>query len=136
MDVRRHIANNSRHANRHFALLLEHLHDDRVVRPSSLQREAAATGYRRELADSLRRVLLPGPGKSHRLLGVLRLPAKNHSGDHHADSLRSFRLRLSRRSPTLELRRLIRMHPGRSNVRILGKALSSAYMYFDSGFVT
>src|ERR1700676_2800912 len=123
------------HANCHSALLLERLHDDRVVRPSSIPGQAANPRYCRELVDSLRRVLLSGPGKSHRLLGVLRLPAKDHSGDHHPDSLRSFRLRLFGRSAALELRRLLRMHPGRRGLRILGKTLGAALSEFSPAAV-
>jgi hypothetical protein len=124
MDVRQPFDKNSPHAYRSVALLLEHLHDHRLVRPFAIQRSAAVARYRRKLADRFCGVLLSGPRKSHWLPGILCLPAENHPGDSDADSLRYFCVRLFRRSAALELFGVLRMYPGRGDVRFLGKSLA------------
>ena len=123
MDVHRRFAKNNGYANRRFALLLEHLHDDCVVWTFAVPGSAADVGDHRELADRVCGILLSGSSKSDWLRRIHRLPAQDHPGDHNADSLCDLRLPLSGRSAAMELRRIVRMHPRRSRIRVLGESL-------------
>ena len=54
---------------------------------------------------------------------IHRLPFQDHPGDINAGSLRDLRLLLSGRSAAMELCRIVRMHPRRSRIRVLGRNL-------------
>ena len=68
----------SRSENDTIANDLQYFHDFCMVRTPEIQGVAAVDGNRRQLADSVRRILLPGARKSHRFLPVHSSPAEDH----------------------------------------------------------
>ncbi len=123
LDEHPRFAKNIGHAYCCVALLLEHLHDDCVVRTSAVQGSPADVGDCRELANRVFRILLSGSRESDRLRRIHGLPAQDHPGDHNAGGLRDLRLLLPGRSAAMELPGIVRMHSRRSRLRVLGKNL-------------
>ena len=101
--------------------LLEHFHDYCLVRTLEVQESSTSGGDFGELADRLRRILLPGARESHRVRAIFRVSIENDPGSDHALRVRGFRLDVSGRKPAMESRVVISLFGGRSDVCVLGK---------------
>src|SRR5215469_15339145 len=111
------------------ALHIQHVYDVRLVRASEAPLDSVVAGGDLQLADRVRRILLPGSGQPHRLWPLQRLSAENYSGIGHPGGVRRLRILLSRRRPALELRGLLRVHPGGGRVRLLGEVMPECGEY-------
>src|SRR5579859_3468835 len=108
---------------------VQHIHDPGMVRPPEIQEHASDHGHSGELADCPGGILFPGAGEPHRLRGIHRLPAQDHSGNYYARGFRYFRLFLSGRATTMELRSVFRLHPGCRGICVLGETIN-----WETGF--
>ena len=96
---------------------------------------AAQRGDRLQLADSLRRILLSGPGQPNRLRSFHRLSAQDHPGMYYAADLRDLCVFLPGRVPAMELCAIVRLRGWRCALRLLGTLLAaSAYFVAARGF--
>src|ERR1700730_3288729 len=97
-------------ANHRAADHLEYLYDLCLVWPSQIPQRGSVEGHPRKLGHRLFRVLLPGTGKSHRLVRTYDRSVEDHSGSNHAFGVFCFFCFVSRREAEMELRGGVWLH--------------------------